>query len=99
MLIAKNRREGIAVLEAGLDDFAREPLSDFDGFGYGAALGDQSRNIRTRAQVAAIAQFLDANADGRLFNVCEMFLVFHEIRLRSIADQMARLPLRAVYIA
>lgn len=75
--IAENRRKWVTVFEAGFNDFARESLSDFDGFGDGAAFRDQTWDIGTGSQITGIPEFLNADANSCFFNMSEMFLALH----------------------
>lgn len=65
------------MFEAGFHDLAGETLSDLNCFSDTAALGDQSRNVGTRPEVATVLKLLDADADGHFFNFRDVLLPLH----------------------
>jgi hypothetical protein len=65
------------MLQAGLHNFSGKPLRNFDGIGYAATLGDQTRNIRACSQETPVFEALDAHSNGDFFHVREVFLPLH----------------------
>jgi len=74
--LGERRRERIAVFNAGLDDLARQPLSDLDSFHEAAPLGDQAGNVRTGGDVPTFVQSLDVQPKG-------CFVHLHPVALAS----------------
>ncbi len=69
------------MLAAGLHDFSRETLSDFQGLGNAAPFRDQSRNIRTGTQIAPVFQASNPDADRDFIYFGEMYLALHYVRI------------------
>ena len=79
MLVPKNGREGVPVLETGFHDFPCQSLSDLDGLGDAAAFGYQSRDVRAGGKVAAVFNLFHPDANGGFFYLREVFLAFHPV--------------------
>jgi len=54
LFIPEYRRQRVSMLTARLDDSSRKALRNLDGFGNASPFGNQTGNIRARAQIAPI---------------------------------------------
>ena len=72
----EDRRQRIALLKAGFDNFSAKPLGDFYRFGDAAAFGYKARDVRTSCQEAAILDPLYSQPEGNLVYFHDALLSF-----------------------